>query len=144
MNKRIVLDTNIFIGAVLSPDGAAREVIRLALMREVVPIFGNALFSEYEDVLSRSDLFATARISQCERQSLFEALLHVSEWTQIHFLWRPNLRDESDNHVIELGVASGAQAIITNNLRDFSSGELAFPKLMITTASDWLNWRRQK
>ena len=32
--------------------------------------------------------------------------------------WRPNLPDEADNHLIELGVA--AQAIVTRNLRDVS------------------------
>ncbi|MDD5028207.1 MAG: PIN domain-containing protein [Rhodoferax sp.] len=34
--------------------------------------------------------------------------------TEIYYLWRPNLRDEADNHVLELAVAAGAQAIITN------------------------------
>lgn len=144
MNERVVLDTNIFISAVLSSDGASREVLRLALLKEITPVFGNALFSEYEDVLGRDHIFANAPISRSDRQALFEALLRVSLWIRIHFLWRPNLKDESDNHVLELAVASGAQAIITNNIRDFSKSELAFPSLMITTASDWLKWRREK
>jgi hypothetical protein len=35
-----------------------------------------------------------------------------------NFLWRPNLPDEADNHVIELAVAGGASAVVTNNVRD--------------------------
>ena len=144
MSERIVIDTNIFVSAILSPDGAARAVLRLALTKEVTPIFGNALLSEYEDVLGRDNIFAHAKITSSDRQALFEALLNVSVWTNIHFLWRPNLRDEGDNHVLELAIASGASAIITNNIKDFSRSELAFPSLMIKTASDWLTWRRQK
>jgi uncharacterized protein len=144
MTERIVIDTNVFVSAVLSPDGTARCVIRLALNGAVKPVFGNALFSEYQDVLSREDIFARAVVAQTKRQALFEALLSVSDWTNIHFLWRPNLKDEADNHVLELAVASGASAIVTNNLRDFSKGELSFPEIKIATPSDWLNRRKTK
>jgi len=41
------------------------------------------------------------------------------------------LRDEGDNHLIELAVAGGAAAIITKNARDFASAELHFPGLRI-------------
>jgi len=39
---------------------------------------------------------------------------------RIYFLWRPNLRDEADNHLVELAVAGGAQAVVTRNKRDFA------------------------
>lgn len=31
--------------------------------------------------------------------------LPPSAWTRIYFGWRPNLRDEADNHLVELAVA---------------------------------------
>lgn len=48
---RVVLDTNIIVGAMLRDGGAARAVLRLCLQGEVQPIVGVALFAEMEDVL---------------------------------------------------------------------------------------------
>ena len=48
-----------------------------------------------------------------------------------HFRWRPNLRDEADNHLVELAVAANARCLVTRNLRDLSSGELRSRELRI-------------
>ncbi len=40
------------------------------------------------------------------------------------YLWRPNLKDEADNHLIELAIAARASFIITNNVSDFANAEL--------------------
>ena len=37
----------------------------------------------------------------------------------VHFLWRPFLRDPDDDMVLEGAVASGSQFIITHNVKDF-------------------------
>jgi hypothetical protein len=53
-----------------------------------------------------------------EREQLLEAFVSVCEWVPVFFLWRPNLPDEGDNHLIELGVAGMAESIVTQNVRD--------------------------
>lgn len=74
------------------------------------PLIGNALFLEYEDVLSRDRLFEGAGINAEERSALLDAVLSVCRWTNVAFLWRPNLPDEADNHLIELAVAGSSRA----------------------------------
>ena len=138
MVHRVVIDTNVLVSAILSPDGAAREVLRRCLTGKAQPLIGNALFLEYEDVLSREDLFAAAPIGREDRAILLDAVLSVCQWINITFLWRPNLPDESDNHLIELAVAGNAELIITSNVRDVAAGELEFDGLRIVTPGAWL------
>ena len=133
-----MVDANVLISAVLSPDGAAREVLRRCLTGNARPLLSNALFLEYEDVLAREELFAASSISSKDRVALLEAVLSVCEWVSISFLWRPNLPDESDNHLIELAVAGNAESIITVNTEDIVAGELVFDLIRIVTPANWL------
>jgi predicted nucleic acid-binding protein len=57
---------------------------------------------------------------------------------KVYFLWRPNLPDEGDNHLVELAIAGGANTIVTNNVRDVRRGELSFPDLQILTTAEFL------
>ena len=138
MARRLVVDTNVLVSAILSPDGAAREVLRRCLIGEALPLISNALFLEYEDVLSREELFSAAPIGSEDRAALLDAVLSVCQWVSIAFLWRPNLPDESDNHLIELAVAGNAEWIVTGNTRDIAAGELIFDSFRIVTPGVWL------
>lgn len=138
MPLRVVVDTNVFIAAILSPAGENREVLRACLLGRARPLMGAALFHEYEDLLGRSDLMAQCPLTPKERQTLFEAFLSVADWIKVYFLWRPNLADEADNHLIELALAGSAQFIVTNNLKDLQHGELRFPGLKIQCPREFL------
>ena len=127
---KIVVDTNIFIGACLGV-GACREVIAACMEERVTPLMGVALLSEYEDVLSRHVLFSRSRLNAEERDELLDIFLSTCLWVRIYYGWRPNLRDEGDNHLIELAVAGGAEYLVTKNIRDFVSMDLQFPNLKI-------------
>ena len=134
---RIVVDSNVFIGACLGA-GASNAAVTQCLAGNARPLMGNALFSEYEDVLARSTLFTKSRLNMGERDELFDIFAATCEWIRVYYQWRPNLRDESDNHLIELAVAGNAQYIVTRNIRDLVSGQLAFPHLKIVTPEQYL------
>lgn len=130
ISMKAVIDTNVFIGACLG-QGASRSVIAACLEAKFTPLMGVALLAEYEDVLSRTDLFDRSRLNATERDELLDIFLSVCRWTRIYYGWRPNLRDEGDNHLVELAVAGGAEYIVTRNIRDIVGMELFFPGLKI-------------
>jgi len=126
----IVLDTNIFLGACIG-QGAANKLVMNCLQGLFTPLMGVALLAEYEDILGRDDLFTKSRLNQQERDELLDIFLNHCQWTPVYYAWRPNLRDEGDNHLIELAVAGNARYLITYNLRDFKQMELKFPELHV-------------
>jgi putative PIN family toxin of toxin-antitoxin system len=134
----VVLDTNILVAALLRGGGSARAVLRACLNDSYQAVLGPALLAEYEDVLSRDDLFAGSVLSAKERNEVFDGFLNRCRWIEVFYAWRPNLPDEADNHLIELAVAAQADAIVTRNLRDVSRGELKFPSLRILTPEQCL------
>ena len=105
--------------------------------RHARPLIGNTLFLEYKDVLSR-DEFATSPISRKGRTALLDAVLGVCQWIDISCLRRPNLRDESDNHLVESAVAGNAAWIVTGNERDVAAGELIFDGFRVVGPAVWL------
>ena len=127
----VVVDTNILVGALLRGGGSARAVLRACLNSKYQPVIGPALLAEYEDVLSRAELFANSALPVKERWELFDGFLNQCRWVEVFYAWRPNLPDEADNHLIELAVAAQADVIVTRNLRDVSRGELKFPLLRV-------------
>ncbi|HLF98135.1 MAG TPA: putative toxin-antitoxin system toxin component, PIN family [Methylococcaceae bacterium] len=137
MRAKVVLDTNIFVGACLG-QGAAHRVVKTCLLGQCQPLMGAALFAEYEAVLGRAELFATSRLTAAEREELLDIFLAACEWTRIYFAWRPNVPDEADNHLVELAVAGGAAFIVTRNLRDLDRMELKFPGLRVVSPEAFL------
>ena len=134
----IVVDTNVFVGACLGT-GASSRVVEACLAQHFQPLMGAALFAQYEDVLARAPLFAKSRLNVIERSELLDIFLATCRWTRIYYGWRPNLRGEGDNHLVELAVAGGASHIVTHNLRDLKNRELKFPGLTVVTPTQLLS-----
>ena len=139
MPPRIVVDTSVLTAALLrGRAGESSQVLRLCLQRRCQPILGAKLFCEYESVLGRSALFKDCLLDPAQRTEFLGGLAAVCEWVTVHYLWRPNLPDEGDNHLIELAVAGGARTIVTHNIRDFRRAELRFPAIAILTPGEFL------
>ena len=124
------LDTNILVGACLG-SYAANRILAACLQRRLTPLIGAALLAEYEDVAGRDEVFVSGRLNRSERNEVLDALLSVCEWTQIYYLWRPNLPDEGDNHILELAVVGQADFVVTRNIQDFNRAQLLFPSVQI-------------
>ncbi|PCI65118.1 MAG: PIN domain-containing protein [Gammaproteobacteria bacterium] len=121
----IIIDTNILVAIFLrgNRQSYSYQLLAKCLAGEFKPQISNALFNEYQEVLYRDSVMASSIYSVKERRLVLEELYFRSEWSNIYYLWRPNLPDEGDNHLIELAIASGTKYIVTMNHRDFR-GEL--------------------
>ena len=134
---KIVIDTSVWISALITKNSDSRKLLRLVFEKKLFPQMSEALFYEYEDVMKRKKLQERTPLSKEEQVSLLNAYMSTCKWNEIYYMWRPNLNDENDNFVVELAVASGAKAIITYNLKDFTNAELSFSH-SITTPENFI------
>jgi predicted nucleic acid-binding protein len=132
----LVVDTNVFVAGLRSRGGASRQILRRALTGRYEPLFGNALWLEYRELLERPVWGETT--THAERSTVLAALAQRGRWVTVYYGWRPNLPDEADNHLVELAFAGNAAAIVTHNVRDMRGGELYLGGLRIMTPAQCL------
>lgn len=133
MSKLIVIDTNVLVGALIGSSGSSRQVLRHCLNGLYKPLMSNALFQEAEAVTSRSDILDRCPLNPAEIAELLNAYYSVCHWVSVYYLWRPNLKDEGDNFLVELAVAGNADWLVTKNIKDLKNAELQFPELRVLT-----------
>jgi putative PIN family toxin of toxin-antitoxin system len=114
----IVLDTNVLYAGLYSSRGASHAVLRAVQKRKVTMALSTTLLFEYEDVLRRHR--AALKLCADGIGQLLDSLCLLAERQKVHFLWRPFLPDPKDDHILELAVASGADGIVTHNVRHFT------------------------
>jgi len=114
---QVVIDTNVLVAAQRSRGGASSKLVSLIGLDEFKINLSVALVLEYEDVLSRykSEMGLTSE----DIADLIDALCALGNLHDIHFLWRPYLRDPKDEFVLELAVAASCEYIISFNKKDF-------------------------
>jgi predicted nucleic acid-binding protein len=74
---------------------------------------------EYEAVCCRAEHRMAAGLSDREADAFVTAVIALAEPVEMHFLWRPQLRDPGDEMVLETAVNGQAEALVTFNIRDF-------------------------
>jgi putative PIN family toxin of toxin-antitoxin system len=118
VNERIaVIDTNVLYAGLYSASGASYRVLRLIERTRLIPLLSTTLLFEYEEVLTRNH--AVLGLSSRDVEAVLDGLCSRGECRRIHFLWRPQLADPKDDHLLELAVAGGNADIVTHNVRDF-------------------------
>lgn len=131
---RLVLDTDVIVAALRSPQGASAEILRGLDRGEVTLLLSVPLTLEYEDVCFRAEHRLAHGLSLQELTSFVDGLIRMAEWVEIHLRWRPQLADAGDEMVLETAVNGRADAIVTFNKRHFGKApnmfgiEVQFPR----------------
>ena len=134
----IVQDTNVFVSALKSEEGASAVVLDRCFAQKDQAFMGAALYLEYEELISRESLWEGVPVTRQEREILFDDFCASACWQRVYFTWRPNLPDVSDDHVLELAVAAGVEHLVTHNKRDFLRSDLRFSLPLIVTPAEHL------
>jgi putative PIN family toxin of toxin-antitoxin system len=118
---QIVVDTNVFITALRSQFGASYKLLSL-IDEEIYKLnLSVPLALEYEEVAKR--MIGEISLSEKEIDDILDFVIHRSNQWHIFYLWRPQLKDPSDDMVLELAVTAGCHYILTYNLDDFKGSK---------------------
>lgn len=123
---RIVLDTDAIVAAMRSPSGASAAIVRKARQGKVALLMSVPLAMEYEAVCVRPEHQLAAGLSEQEVRVFVDAVIAIAEPVKIHYLWRPQLRDPSDEMVLETAANGRANLLITFNVRDYGTAPARF------------------
>lgn len=121
MGQRVVIDTNVIISGLRSRKGASFRILQMIGSVEFEIALSVPLALEYEEGAKRES--AGLGLSHADVDVLMEYWCGVAHLQEIHFLWRPVLRDIEDDHVLELAVEAGCSLVVTHNVRDFIGSE---------------------
>jgi len=121
---RLVIDTNVLVAATRNRLGPSFALVQAIRYGHVTMCCSPALFLEYEDVLKRAQQRDASGLSLADIDAILNELAGIVAAVSTHYQWRPQLRDPSDEMVLEVAVNAGADAIVTYNQRDFGPAKL--------------------
>ncbi|GAB4090031.1 PIN domain-containing protein [Hydrogenophaga soli] len=119
---KIVLDTSVLVAAARSRLGAS-----FALVASVPsPLFqlcvSVGIYTEWQSVMTRTEHLPPGASPELAL-GFVRYLASQAHLQDIHYLWRPFLRDPDDDMVLECAVAGGCPYIVTHNVKDFKGSE---------------------
>lgn len=142
---RIVLDTNVLYQALRNQTGASYYILQLIRTYQLELALSIPVFLEYQAVLLRQQTLQDLGLSHNEIESILQFIAYIGKPFDIHFLMRPNLRDESDNMFVDLAFTSNSRFIITNNISHFTKNvELIFDRFKVLTPAQFVRFWRQE
>jgi len=109
--SRIVVDTNVFVSAILLPLSVPRQAIDKALDQGIL-LFSEATMTELGDVLFRQKL--DRYVSREDRQHFLRQLASTVEFVPIVYSVR-ECRDPKDDKFLEVALSGKADLILTGD-----------------------------
>jgi putative PIN family toxin of toxin-antitoxin system len=133
---RIVLDTSVLVAASRSRNGASFRIVSMLPSTQFEIALTIAVYTEWQAVLTRPEHLPPG-VTADMALGFVRYLASVAHLQDVHFLWRPFLRDPDDDMLLECAVASGCEFIVTHNVRDFRRVEEL--NVRAITPADFLN-----
>ena len=133
---KIVLDTNVLVGGLLSPFGPCAEIVRMISSGDLTLYFDPRILSEYGDVLRRSKFRfqidkVVALLDHIEHRGQIVASSPLSDL----------LPDPGDQPFLEVAVAGQAVCLVTGNHAHFPPNLCQGVKVF--SPSDFLTFYRK-
>ena len=113
-NKRVVVDTNIWLSAAISKSGAPAQVVRRVLQMGV-PVFSQATFAEIEARLWKPKF--DRYLSMETRRAILHEANAVAHWVDIppDLAAKTYSRDPDDDKFIHTALAASAAWLVTGD-----------------------------
>lgn len=111
--RRVVLGTNIFVSALLTPEGKPAQIYRMFLDGALSLFFSAGIFEEYQDVLQRTRLGIPAK----DREIVLAAVLQHGEKIE-PMQGTNNMVDEDDRFFYDTAKSADAY-LITGNIKHY-------------------------
>ena len=111
---RAVLDTNIWVSAILNPSGFPAEILRSFRNGDFLAVISEPIISEIADVLSRPRIKNKYGITEAD---ILELLILIEERCE-HVLLAGDIqvcRDPEDNGVIETAIKGHTSYVVTRD-----------------------------
>jgi putative PIN family toxin of toxin-antitoxin system len=133
MMRRVVLDTNIILSALLFSGGRLAWIRHAWQRQQLQPLVCKETVSELLRVLA----YPKFKLAVAEQQELLADFLPYTDAVKLPNPWPdlPACRDEKDQMFLVLAQVSHAEALVTGDA-DILSMRKAFPDLQILTADE--------
>ena len=129
-NKRVVVDTNIWLSAAISKSGSPAQVVRRVLQMGV-PVFSQATFAEFEARLWKPKF--DRYLSMETRRAILHDANAVAHWVDIpaELAAKTYSRDPDDDKFIHTALAASAAWLVTGD-QDLLVIETPLPVRILT------------
>ena len=121
-----MLDTDVIVAALRSPQGASAAVLLGIRHHRATLLLTTTLLVEYEAVCHLAEHRLAAGLDTVAVDRFLDGLVGLAEPIEVHYRWRPQLRDPGDEMVLEAAVNGRADVLASFNRRDYGTAPARF------------------